>query len=106
MLDHVLNLGIGHLKPVCTVFALNFFCLVSWSPLLIGHLLLFRILKRLKVKAPREIELEKLEQGFSIYLNGANAEVRRKQPKFSNYKPVTSPPIWKPARTAGKSPLG
>lgn len=60
-----------------------------------------RILKRLKVKAPREIELEKLEQGFSIYLNGANAEVHRKQAKFSNnYKPVTSPPLWKPARTA------
>uniref|UniRef100_A0A8C6S5Q3 KIAA0556 n=1 Tax=Neogobius melanostomus TaxID=47308 RepID=A0A8C6S5Q3_9GOBI len=31
-----------------------------------------RIIKRLKVKDPKEIELERLEQGFSIYLNGAN----------------------------------
>ncbi|XP_030256065.1 protein KIAA0556 isoform X2 [Sparus aurata] len=59
-----------------------------------------RILKRLKVKDPREIELEQLEQGFSIYLNGANAEARRKQPKTSNQKSVTSSPAWRPARTA------
>ncbi|XP_059180737.1 katanin-interacting protein [Centropristis striata] len=59
-----------------------------------------RILKRLKVKDPREIELEQLEQGFSIYLNGANAEAKRKQPKSSNLKSVTSPPAWRPARTA------
>lgn len=63
--------------------------------------LLLRILKRLKVKDPREIELEQLEQGFSIYLNGANAEARRKQPKTSNQKSVTSSPAWRPARTAG-----
>uniref|UniRef100_A0A8C2X6D1 Katanin interacting protein n=1 Tax=Cyclopterus lumpus TaxID=8103 RepID=A0A8C2X6D1_CYCLU len=54
-----------------------------------------RILKRLKVKDTREIELEQLEQGFSIYLNGANAEDNRKQPKSS------SSPAWRPARTAG-----
>ncbi|XP_029383143.1 protein KIAA0556 isoform X2 [Echeneis naucrates] len=59
-----------------------------------------RILKRLKVKDPREIELEQLEQGFSIYLNGANAEASRKQPKISSHKSVTSPPAWRPARTA------
>ncbi|XP_033467929.1 katanin-interacting protein isoform X2 [Epinephelus lanceolatus] len=59
-----------------------------------------RILKRLKVKDPREIELEKLEQGFSIYLNGANAEANRKQPKRSSHKCVASPPAWRPARTA------
>ncbi|XP_034413833.1 protein KIAA0556 isoform X2 [Cyclopterus lumpus] len=53
-----------------------------------------RILKRLKVKDTREIELEQLEQGFSIYLNGANAEDNRKQPKSS------SSPAWRPARTA------
>lgn len=62
---------------------------------------LLRILKRLKVKDPREIELEQLEQGFSIYLNGANAEANRKQPKSSNHKSVTSPPAWRLARTAG-----
>ncbi|XP_047464632.1 katanin-interacting protein isoform X2 [Mugil cephalus] len=59
-----------------------------------------RILKRLKVKDPREIELERLEQGFSIYLNGANAEAGKKQPKGSNHKSVTSPAPWRPARTA------
>lgn len=63
--------------------------------------LLLRILKRLKVKAPREVELEKLEQGFSLYLNGANAEASRKQTKISNQKSVTSPPAWKPVWTAG-----
>ncbi|XP_032359148.1 protein KIAA0556 isoform X1 [Etheostoma spectabile] len=59
-----------------------------------------RILKRLKVKDPREIELEQLEQGFSIYLNGANAEADRKLPKSSNHKSVTSPPAWRLAYTA------
>ncbi|XP_039990940.1 katanin-interacting protein isoform X1 [Xiphias gladius] len=59
-----------------------------------------RILKRLKVKDPREIELERLEQGFSIYLNGANAEASRKQPRASSHKSVTSPPAWRPAHTA------
>ncbi|XP_056286529.1 katanin-interacting protein isoform X2 [Pseudoliparis swirei] len=54
-----------------------------------------RILKRLKVKDSREIELEQLEQGFSIYLNGANAEDNRKQPRS-----VTSSPVWRHARTA------
>ncbi|XP_010734576.2 protein KIAA0556 isoform X1 [Larimichthys crocea] len=59
-----------------------------------------RILKRLKVKDHREIQLEQLEQGFSIYLNGANAEASRKQPKSSNHKSVSSSPAWRPARTA------
>ncbi|XP_068610713.1 katanin-interacting protein [Brachionichthys hirsutus] len=45
-----------------------------------------RISKRLQVKAPREIELEKLEHGFSIYLNGANAESSKKHPKTSDRK--------------------
>ncbi|XP_055006031.1 katanin-interacting protein isoform X1 [Boleophthalmus pectinirostris] len=60
-----------------------------------------RILKRLKEKDPKEIELERLEQGFSIYLNGANAEVNRKEaPKNFLHKATTSPPSWRPARTA------
>ncbi|XP_035468366.2 katanin-interacting protein isoform X3 [Scophthalmus maximus] len=59
-----------------------------------------RIRKRLKEKDPREIELERLEQGFSIYLNGANAEASRKQTKSFSHKFVTSPPAWRPARTA------
>ncbi|KAM6897868.1 katanin-interacting protein isoform 2-T2 [Xenentodon cancila] len=45
-----------------------------------------RILKRLRVKDPREIELERLEQGFSIYLNGANAECSQKHIKDPNNK--------------------
>uniref|UniRef100_A0A8C8JQI4 KATNIP domain-containing protein n=1 Tax=Oncorhynchus tshawytscha TaxID=74940 RepID=A0A8C8JQI4_ONCTS len=48
-----------------------------------------RILKRLKIKEPKEIELDCLEQGFSIYLNGANANKQTKRP---NQKSVTSPP--------------
>ncbi|XP_062415985.1 katanin-interacting protein isoform X2 [Pungitius pungitius] len=59
-----------------------------------------RILKRLQIKDSREIELEQLEQGFSIYLNGANAEASRKQPKGSKQKCVTSSPAWRPASTA------
>lgn len=50
-----------------------------------------RILKRLKSKDPKEIELERLEQGFSIYLNGANAEASR-QPKRPSQRSLTSPP--------------
>ncbi|KAM9424231.1 katanin-interacting protein [Pholidichthys leucotaenia] len=59
-----------------------------------------RILKHLQVKSPREIELERLEQGFSIYLNGANAESGRKQPRGFKNKSAISPPSWRPARTA------
>ncbi|XP_028989867.1 katanin-interacting protein isoform X2 [Betta splendens] len=59
-----------------------------------------RILKRLQVKDPREIELERLEQGFSIYLNGANAEASKKPLKSSSHKSVSSPPSWRPAHTA------
>ncbi|XP_069373177.1 katanin-interacting protein isoform X2 [Paralichthys olivaceus] len=59
-----------------------------------------RILKRLKAKDPRDIELEKLEQGFSIYLNGANAEASRKLPKSSSHKSTTSSPALRPERTA------
>ncbi|KAM6951134.1 katanin-interacting protein [Aplochiton taeniatus] len=55
-----------------------------------------RILKRLKSKDPREIELERLEQGFSIYLNGANAE-----PKRAGHKSLASPPLAaRPTHTA------
>jgi hypothetical protein len=34
-------------------------------------------LKRLKEKDVKQIELEKKEQGFSIYLNGANVDLGR-----------------------------
>uniref|UniRef100_I3KVF9 KATNIP domain-containing protein n=1 Tax=Oreochromis niloticus TaxID=8128 RepID=I3KVF9_ORENI len=60
-----------------------------------------RLLKRLKVKDPKEIELERLEQGFSIYLNGANAEASRKQAKGSNQRSPSSQPPLRPTCTAG-----
>uniref|UniRef100_A0A673Y8P3 Protein KIAA0556-like n=1 Tax=Salmo trutta TaxID=8032 RepID=A0A673Y8P3_SALTR len=54
-----------------------------------------RILKRLKTKEPKEIELDCLEQGFSIYLNGANANS------------VTSPPpTLRATHTAGTQHAG
>ncbi|XP_078478463.1 LOW QUALITY PROTEIN: katanin-interacting protein-like [Lampetra planeri] len=56
-----------------------------------------RLLKRLQLKNAREIELEKLEQGFSIYLNGANAEAIRKRNK--NHKSASSAAA-RSARTA------
>ncbi|XP_077358745.1 katanin-interacting protein isoform X2 [Festucalex cinctus] len=59
-----------------------------------------RILNRLKAKGPREIELERLEQGFSIYFNGANAESCKKQHKSPNHKLVTTTPVWKTPCTA------
>ncbi|XP_051927947.1 katanin-interacting protein isoform X2 [Hippocampus zosterae] len=59
-----------------------------------------RILNRLKAKGPRDIELERLEQGFSIYFNGANAESCKRQRKSTNHKPVTSTPFW---RTPGSA---
>lgn len=39
------------------------------------RLVLYRLLKKLKEKNEQEIELEKKEQGFSIYVNGANVEL-------------------------------
>ena len=36
----------------------------------------FRLLGRLKRKDAIQIKLEQLEQGFSLYLNGANSELR------------------------------
>lgn len=35
-----------------------------------------RILKHLKAKDPVQLRLEHLEQGFSVYVNGANSELR------------------------------
>ncbi|XP_069762164.1 katanin-interacting protein isoform X2 [Narcine bancroftii] len=48
-----------------------------------------RILKRLKAKGPKQIQLERLEQGFSIYVNGANSEFKR-QPRSE----ATSRSVW------------
>ncbi|XP_076154749.1 katanin-interacting protein [Alosa pseudoharengus] len=58
-----------------------------------------RVLKRLRAKDPKQIELERLEQGFSIYINGANAEkpdnkgagASRRSPHTSTASPPASP---------------
>nr|XP_057917653.1 katanin-interacting protein isoform X2 [Doryrhamphus excisus] len=58
-----------------------------------------RILSRLKAKGPREIELERLEQGFSLYFNGANADSCTRPRKSSKH----NKPVWRTARTADVS---
>ncbi|NXL55784.1 K0556 protein, partial [Chordeiles acutipennis] len=43
-----------------------------------------RLLRRLKRKDPLQIKLEQLEQGFSLYLNGANSELRNYHRKINS----------------------
>ncbi|XP_061849540.1 katanin-interacting protein isoform X2 [Colius striatus] len=43
-----------------------------------------RLLKCLKRKDPVQIKLEQLEQGFSLYLNGANSELRSYRRKINS----------------------
>ncbi|NXF97653.1 K0556 protein, partial [Eubucco bourcierii] len=43
-----------------------------------------RLLERLKRKDPIQLKLEQLEQGFSLYLNGANSELRNHHKKVSS----------------------
>ncbi|NXG49806.1 K0556 protein, partial [Psilopogon haemacephalus] len=43
------------------------------------------LLERLKRKDPIQLKLEQLEQGFSLYLNGANSELRNHRRKFSSH---------------------
>ncbi|XP_063790297.1 katanin-interacting protein isoform X2 [Pseudophryne corroboree] len=38
-----------------------------------------RALNSFKAKAPSQVKLQHLEQGFSIYINGANADLRKQQ---------------------------
>ncbi|XP_059682373.1 katanin-interacting protein [Gavia stellata] len=44
-----------------------------------------RLLGRLKRKDPIQIKLEQLEQGFSLYLNGANSELRNYRRKINSH---------------------
>ncbi|NXQ93794.1 K0556 protein, partial [Sagittarius serpentarius] len=44
-----------------------------------------RLLRRLKRKDPIQIKLEELEQGFSLYLNGANSELRNYRRKINSH---------------------
>ncbi|XP_009672946.2 katanin-interacting protein isoform X1 [Struthio camelus] len=43
-----------------------------------------RILRQLKRKDPIQIKLERLEQGFCLYMNGANSEPRNYSKKFNS----------------------
>lgn len=43
-----------------------------------------RLLRHLKRKDPTQIKLEQLEQGFSLYINGANSELRNYHKKFNS----------------------
>ncbi|RXN02022.1 hypothetical protein EOD39_3330 [Acipenser ruthenus] len=58
-----------------------------------------RILKKLKTKDPKQIELERLEQGFSLYVNGANADLKG-QPRRLNPQMSVTPAI-RATQTAG-----
>ncbi|NWW93275.1 K0556 protein, partial [Rhynochetos jubatus] len=44
-----------------------------------------RLLRRLKRKDPIQIKLEQLEQGFSLYLNGANSELRNHRRRIKSH---------------------
>lgn len=45
----------------------------------------FRLLRYLKRKDPTQIKLEQLEQGFSLYMNGANSELRKYCKKIHSF---------------------
>lgn len=60
--------------------ALSHYSLAVSSDVNHDHVLIIlpcRLLKKLKKKNEQQIELEKKEQGFSIYVNGANVELGR-----------------------------
>ena len=42
-----------------------------------GYEFISRVIKKLKAKDQRQIDLEKKEQGFTLYLNGANAALKK-----------------------------
>ncbi|XP_021267772.1 protein KIAA0556 homolog isoform X2 [Numida meleagris] len=44
-----------------------------------------RLLRHLKRKDPTQIKLEQLEQGFSLYMNGANSELRNYRKKIHSF---------------------
>ncbi|XP_072568730.1 katanin-interacting protein isoform X3 [Paramormyrops kingsleyae] len=61
-----------------------------------------RILQILRTKDPKQIELEHLEQGFSIYVNGANSQGSR-QPRRGGQKPESQPPAARATTAADVS---
>lgn len=38
-----------------------------------------RLMKKMRAKDPQQVEMERREQGFSLYLNGENAKGSRKE---------------------------
>ena len=44
----------------------------------------FRLLKKLKAKDKKQKDLEKREQGFSLYLNGANVDLKLGKPEHKS----------------------
>ncbi|XP_027738603.1 protein KIAA0556 homolog isoform X1 [Empidonax traillii] len=57
-----------------------------------------RLLERLRRKDPVQIRLEQLEQGFSLYVNGANSELRNHRRKISSHGCLRND--TKPCRTS------
>ena len=58
------------------------------------------LLKKLRRKDDRQIELERKEQGFSVYVNGANSTIDRNQAKRRESDET------RPSKTAGKKIAG
>ncbi|NWW18030.1 K0556 protein, partial [Falcunculus frontatus] len=56
-----------------------------------------RLQERLKRKDPVQIKLEQLEKGFSLYVNGANSELRKYRRKITPHSFLKNRP--KPTRT-------
>lgn len=51
----------------------------------------FRLLKKMRKKSKRQIENERKEQGFSIYVSGANAGKQRHPSSSRNEERMESP---------------
>lgn len=60
----------------------------------------YRMIKKLKQKDEKTIELERKEQGFSLYVNGANDKLRKGSRNHPSH-PQTSRPKSRKTRTAG-----
>ncbi|MBN3276848.1 K0556 protein, partial [Polyodon spathula] len=62
----------------------------------------YRILKKNKTKDPKQIELERLEHGFSLYVNGANADFKG-QPRSPQPSVTTAVRATQTAGLSGRS---
>ncbi|NXM43266.1 K0556 protein, partial [Gymnorhina tibicen] len=66
-----------------------------------------RLQERLKKKDPVQIKLEQLEKGFSLYVNGANSELRKYRRKVTPHSFLKNrpKPIWTKAAQLEESGL-